>query len=120
MAVNERTELTHYQLSPRIQIVTGDIIRVSKGTFYTRQDGSELTLTKYRGEWKVKGIFENEDGEVELDIESYSSAMIVDTATIRITGEECTSSIMRQITRRPYKVRLSRPRFKRKRRTKES
>ena len=118
MAVNARTELTHYQLSPRIQIVTGDIIRVSKGTFYTRQDGSELTLTKYRGEWKVNGIFENEDRDVELDIESYSSAMIVDTATIRITGEECTSS--RQITRRPYKVRLSRPRFKRKRRTKES
>ena len=120
MTTDARTELTHYQLSPRIQIVVGDIIKVSKGTYYTKEDGSKLVLTKYRGEWKVKGIFQNKDGEVELDIESYSSAVIVDKATIRITGKEYPSSVMKQITRRPYKVRLSRPRFKRKRRTKES
>ena len=40
------------------------------------------------------------------------------TSTIRITGDEYPSPIVDVIIRRPYKIRLAAPKFKRKRRQK--
>ena len=112
-----RTLLPHYQLSPRIQIVVGDVIKVSKGTYYKREDGSKINIAKRRGRWVVKGIFENGDGDVELDISQQNSVLQTERATIRINGGDYPSTIMKQITRRPYKIKLAVPRYKRKRKS---
>ena len=110
-----RSELTHYQLSPRVQIVVGDIVKVNKGTYYNRENGTRLALDKLRGEWKVTGIFKNADGDTELDIVQHGPVMIIETATIRVTGKEYPSPVMKQIIRRPYKIRLASPRTRRRR-----
>ena len=112
-----RKALPHYQLSPRIQIVIGDIIKVSKGTYYEREDGSKINIAKHRGRWVVKGVFENSDGDVELDISQQNAVLLPERATIRITVPDYPSTVMTQITRRPYKVRLAVPRYKRKRKS---
>ena len=112
-----RKSLPHYQLSPRIQIVVGDIIKVSKGTYYSREDGSKINIAKHRGRWLVKGVFENGDGDIELDISQQNAVLLTERATIRVTGKDYPSTVMKQITRRPYKVRLATPRYKRKRKS---
>ena len=112
-----RTLLPHYQLSPRIQIVVGDIVKVSKGTYYKREDGSKINISKRRGRWVVKGIFENDDGDVELDLSQQNAVLQTERATVRITGGDYPSTIMKQITRRPYKIKLAVPRYKRKRKS---
>ena len=115
--IETRTSLSHYQLSPRIQIVVGDIVKIGKGTYYKREDGSKINISKRRGRWIVKGIFENSDGDVELDISQQNSILQTERTTIRINGDDYPSTIMKQITRRPYKIKLAVPRYKRKRRS---
>ena len=110
-----RKSLSHYQLSPRIQIVAGDIIKVSKGTYYTKSDGSKIRIAKKRGKRVVRAIFENKDGDIELDISQHGAVLLTENATIRVTGKDLPSNIMKQITRTPHKVKLATPRFKRKR-----
>ena len=112
-----RKSLPHYQLSPRIQIVVGDIIKVSKGTYYSREDGGNINFAKHRGRWLVKGVFENGDGDIELDISQQNAVLLTERATIRVTGKDYPSTVMKQKTRRPYKVRLATPRYKRKRKS---
>ena len=113
-STDTRKSLPHFQLSPRIQIIIGDVIKVSKGTYYKREDGTTTSIAKRRGRWVVKGIFENKNGDIELDITQHSSALLTEQCTIRVTGKDEPSSIMKQITRRPYKVKLASPRFKRR------
>ena len=120
--VEKRTTVEHYQLSPRIKIVVGDEIKVSKGPYWLNKDGVKVSMDKMKGKWQVKGIFENLSGELEMDlIHIWPGGLFGSTSTIRITGDEYASPIVDNIMRRPYKVRLATPRFKRKRKqTKES
>jgi len=120
--VEKRTIVEHYQLSPRIKIVVGDEIKVSKGPYWLNKDGVKVSMDKMKGKWQVKGIFENLSGELEMDlIHIWPGGLFGSTSTIRITGDEYASPIVDNIMRRPYKVRLATPRFKRKRKqTKES
>jgi hypothetical protein len=113
--IDTRAELTHYQLSPRIQIVTGDVVKVSKGPYYSKEDGTKLAISKHRGEWVVTGIFENRDGDIELDVSQYGAVMVTESTTLRVTGEDFPSSVMKQIIRRPYKIKLAKPRTRRRR-----
>ena len=120
--VEKREVLPHYQLSPRIQIVMGDEIKVSKGPYWVNKDGVKVSLDKMKGKWQVKGIFENLSGELEMDvIHIWPGGLFGSTSTIRISGDEYTSPIVDNIIRRPYRVKLATPRFRRKRKqTKES
>lgn len=114
--VEQRKVLEHYQLSPRIQIVAGDEIKVSKGPYWLNKDGVKVSMDKMKGKWKVNNIFENSSGEIEMDvIHCWPGGLFGSTSTIRITGDEYASPIVEKIVRRPYKVRLATPRFKRKR-----
>jgi phosphopantetheine adenylyltransferase len=115
-SIETREELPYYQLSPRIQIVIGDVVKVSKGTYYIRSDGTKTSIAKHRGRWKVKGVFKNNDGDIEVDIAQYTSQMMAESATIRVTGDEYPSTVMDSLIRRPYKIKLANPRYKRKRR----
>ena len=65
--IEKRKALEHYQLSPRVQIVVGDIIKVSKGAYWVNKDDVKVSMDTMRGEWKVNGIFEGKDG-LEMDI----------------------------------------------------
>ena len=120
--VEKRTIVEHYQLSPRIKIVVGDEIKVSKGPYWLNKDGVKVSMDKMKGKWQVKGIFENLSGELEMDlIHIWPGGLFGSTSTIRITGDEYASPIVDNIVRRPYRVKLATPRFKRKRKqTKES
>jgi len=116
--IEKRKVLEHYQLSPRVQVVVGDIIKISKGTYWVNKDGVKVSMDTMRGEWKVTGIFEGEDG-IEMDVvHCWPGGLFGSTSTVRITGDEYPSPIVGTITRRPYKVRLATPKFKRKRRQK--
>ena len=115
--VEKRKALEHYQLSPRIQIVVGDIIKISRGPYWVNKDGVKVSMGSHKGEWKVNGIFEGEDG-LEMDLVHMYMGMHGGTSTIRITGEEYPSPVVELIVRRPYKVRLATPRHRRKRRRK--
>ena len=120
--IEERTTVEHHQLSPRIKIVVGDEIKVSKGPYWLNKDGVKVSMDKMKGKWQVKGIFENLSGELEMDlIHIWPGGLFGSTSTIRITGDEYASPIVDNIVRRPYRVKLATPRFKRKRKqTKES
>ena len=111
--VEERGILDYYQLSPRVQIVVGEIIKVSKGPYWVNKAGVKVSMDSMNGEWKVNGIFKNDDG-IELDIvHCWPGGLFGSTSTIRITGDEYPSPIVDVIIRRPYKIRLSKPKFKR-------
>ena len=113
--IDTRKELHHYQLSPRIQIVVGDVIKISQGTYWDSEEGGKISIDKMRGEWAVKGIYEGDDGNIELDVTEHGRAMLTRSCTIRVTGGETPSPTVSSLTRRPYKIKLARPRFKRKR-----
>ena len=116
--IEKRKSLEHYQLSPRVQIVIGDIIKVSKGTYWVNKEGVKVSLDTMRGEWKVIGIFDGEDG-TEMDIiHCWPGGLFGSKSTIRITGDEYPSPVVDTIIRRPYKVRLATPKFKRRKRRK--
>jgi len=117
--IETREVLEHYQLSPRVQIVVGDIIKVSKGTYWVNKDGVKVSLDTMRGKWKVIGIFNGEDG-IEMDvIHCWPGGLLGSQSTIRVSGDEYPSPVVDTIVRRPYKVRLAAPKFKRKRRRKK-
>ena len=117
--IEKRKVLEHYQLSPRIKIVIGDEIKVSKGPYWLNKDGVKVSLDKMKGKWQVKGIFENTSGELEMDITHiWPGVGYGCSSTIRITGDEYTSPIVDVIMRRPYKIKLAVPRHKRKKRAK--
>jgi len=120
--VEKRIALEHYQLSPRIKIVAGDEVKVSKGPYWVNKNGVKVSMDKMKGKWKVRDIFENLSGEIELDvIHCWPGGLFGSTCTVRVTGDEYPSPIVDVITRRPFKVRLAAPKFKRKRKqTKES
>ena len=116
--IEKRKSLEHYQLSPRVQIVIGDIIKVSKGTYWVNKEGVKVSLDTMRGEWKVIGIFDGEEG-IEMDIlHCWPGGLFGSKSTIRITGDEYPSPVVDTIIRRPYKVRLATPKFKRRKRRK--
>ena len=120
--VEKRMMEPHYQLSPRIQIVVGDEIKVSKGPYWVNKNGVKTSMDKMKGKWQVTGIFENSFGDMEMDIiHCWPGGLFGSTSTIRVTGDEYPSPIVDIITRRPYKIKLAAPKFKRKRKqTKES
>ena len=116
--IETREALENYQLSPRVQIVVGDIIKVSKGTYWVNKDGVKVSLDTMRGKWKVIGIFDGEEG-VEMDIlHCWPGGLCGSKSPIRITGDEYPSPVVDTIIRRPYKVRLATPKFKRRKRRK--
>ena len=116
--IEKRKVLEHYQLSPRVQIVVGDIIKVSRGAYWINKDGVKVSMDTMKGQWKVNGIFEGEDG-MEMDIvHCWPGGLFGSTTTIRITGDEHPSQIVDTILRRPFKVRLAASKLKRKRRQK--
>ena len=114
--VEKRKALEHYQLSPRVQIVVGDVIKVSKGPYWVNKDGVKVSLDKMKGKWRVNGIFEGEDGIEMSVVHCWPGGLFGSTTTIRITGDEYPSPIVDVIIRRPYKIKLAAPKFKRKRR----
>ena len=117
--IENRTAVECYQLSPRIKIVVGDEIKISKGPYWLNKDGVRVSLDKMKGKWRVNGIFENPAGELEMDvIHIWPGGLFGSTSTIRISGDEYTSPIVDVIVRRPYKVKLATPRFRRKRKRK--
>jgi hypothetical protein len=106
----------HYQLSPRVQVVVGDEIKVSKGPYWINKSGVKTSIDKMKGKWQVTGIFENFFGDMEMDVvHCWPGGLFGSTSTIRITGDEYPSPIVDVIIRRPYKIKLAAPRFKRKR-----
>ena len=116
--VEKRVMESHYQLSPRIQIVVGDEIKVSKGPYWVNKDGVRISMDKMKGKWQVTGIFENSFGDMEMDVvHCWPGGLFGSTSTIRITGDEYTSPIVDTIVRRPYRIKLAAPRFKKKRKT---
>ena len=118
--VEQRKVLDHHQLSPRVQVVVGDIIKVSKCPYWVNKDGVKVSMDTMRGEWKVNGIYEGKDG-IEMDvIHCWPGGLFGSTTTIRITGDEYVSPIVDSIIRRPCKVKLATPKFKRKRRQKKA
>lgn len=116
--IEQRKVLEHYQLSPRVQIVVEDIIKVSKGSYWINKENVKVSMDTMKGQWKVTGIFEGNDG-LEMDIvHCWPGGLFGSTTTIRITGDEHPSPIVDIIIRRPFKIRLAAPKFKKKRRQK--
>ena len=116
--VEKRIVEPHYQLSPRVQIVVGDEIKVSKGPYWINKDGVKVSMDKMKGKWQVNGIFENFFGEIELDVaHCWPGGLFGSTTTIAVTGDEYPSPIVDVITRRPYKIRLATSKHKRARKT---
>ena len=116
--IEKRKVLEYYQLSPRVQIVVGDIIKVSKGSYWINKENVKVSMDTMKGQWKVNGIFKGADG-LEMDIvHCWPGGLFGSTTTIRITGDEHPSPIVATIIRRPFKVRLAASKFKRKRRQK--
>ena len=117
--IEKRKVLKHYQLSPRVQIVVGDIIKVSKGSYWINKENVKVSMDTMKGQWKVNGIFKGKDG-LEMDIvHCWPGGLFGSTTTIRITGDEYPSPIVDVIIRRPFKVRLAAAKFKRKSRQKK-
>ena len=117
--IEKRPILEHYQLSPRVQIVVGDVIKVSKGPYWVNKAGVKVSMDKMKGKWQVNGIFEGEDGIEMSVIHCWPGGLFGSTSTIRITGDEYPSPIVDMIIRRPFKIKLAAPKFKRKRRQKK-
>ena len=115
--IEKRIVEPHYQLSPRIQIVVGDEIKVSKGPYWVNKDGVKVSMDKMKGKWQVTGIFEGKDGIEMSVVHCWPGGLFGSTSTIRITGDEYVSPIVDVITRRPYKIRLAKPKYKRTRKT---
>ena len=109
--IEKRPILEHYQLSPRVQIVVGDEIKVSKGPYWVNKDGVKVSMDKMKGKWQVNGIFEGEDGIEMSIIHCWPGGLFGSTSTIRITGDEYPSPIVDVITRRPFKIKLASPRY---------
>jgi len=115
--IEQRPILEYYQLSPRVQIVVGDEIKVSKGPYWINKDGVKVSMDKMKGKWQVTGIFEGKDG-IEMSIaHCWPGGLFGSTTTIRITGDEYPSPIVDVITRRPFKIRLAATKHKRARKT---
>jgi hypothetical protein len=113
--VEKREILSHYQLSPRIQIVVGDEIKISKGPYWVNKDGVKVSMDKMKGKWQVTGIFENFFGNIEMDVvHCWPGGLFGSTTTIAITGDEHTSPIVDTIIRRPFKVRLAASKYKKR------
>jgi hypothetical protein len=116
--IEKRKVLEHYQLSPRIQIVIGDIIKISKGPYWVNKDGVKVSMDKMKGKWRVNGIFKSEEGIELAVIHCWPGDLFGSTSTIRITGDEHPSPIVDVIIRRPFKIKLATPRHKRRKRAK--
>ena len=114
--IEKRKVLEHYQLSPRVQIVVGDVIKVSKGPYWVNKDDVKVSMDTMKGQWKVNGIFEGEDGIEMSIVHCWPGGLFGSTTTIRVTGDEHVSPIVDMIIRRPFKIKLATPKFKRKRR----
>ena len=107
-----RTVLEHYQLSPRIKIVVGDEIKVSKGPYWINKEGVKVSLDKMKGKWKVTAIHENSSGDIELRLVHMSpGGLFGSVSDIRVTGNEYPSTVVPSVIRRPYKIKLASPRF---------
>ena len=108
----KRTVLEHYQLSPRIKIVVGDEIKVSKGPYWINKEGVKVSLDKMKGKWKVTNIYENSSGDIELRlIHMWPGGLFGSVSDVRVTGNEYPSPVVPSVIRRPYKVKLASPRF---------
>ena len=113
--IEKRTPLDNYQLSPRIQIVAGDIIKIGKGPYRLDSEGAKISTDRLKGRWKVQAIFENEKGEIEMDIqEVWSGGLLGASSLIRLTGDDSPSSLFPSIIKRPHTVRLASPRKRRR------
>ena len=112
--IEKRPILEYYQLSPRIQIVVGDVIKISKGPYWVNKYGVKVSMDTMKGEWQVNGIFEGEDGIEMSIVHCWPGGLFGSTSTIRVTGDEYVSPIVDVIVRRPYKIRLAKPKFKRR------
>ena len=112
--IEKRPILEYYQLSPRVQIVVGDVIKVSKGPYWVNKDGVKVSMDSMKGEWQVNGIFEGEDGIEMSIVHCWPGGLFGSTSTIRVTGDEYVSPIVDLIIRRPHKIRLAKPKFKRR------
>ena len=118
--IEKRPTLEHYQLSPRVQVVVGDEIKISKGPYWVNKDGVKVSMDKMKGKWQVNGIFEGEDGIEMSVIHCWPGGLFGSTSTIRITGDEYPSTIVDLIMRRPYKIKLATPKYgRRAKRSKE-
>jgi len=112
-----RTVLSYYQLSPRIQIVVGDIIKIGKGPYRLDDEGTKITTDRMRGKWRVGGIFENEKGEIEMDVqEVWSGGLLGASSHIRLTGDDAPNALFPGIIKRPHSVKLASPRTRRRKR----
>ena len=84
-----RTVLEHYQLSPRIKIVVGDEIKVSKGPYWINKEGVKVSLDKMKGKWKVTAIHENSSGDIELRlVHMWPGGLFGSVSDITVTGNE--------------------------------
>ena len=116
--IEKRTILQHYQLSPRIQIVVGDIIRIRKGPYRINREGAKISTDRMKGKWKVQGIFENKKGEIEMNIqEVWSGGLLGASSLIRLTGDEHPNSLFPSIIKRPHAIKLASPRKKRRKKS---
>ena len=107
-----RTVLEHYQLSPRIKIVVGDEIKVSKGPYWINKEGVKVSLDKMKGKWKVTAIHENSSGDIELRlVHMWPGGLLGSVSDISVTGDEYPSTVVPSVIRRPYKIKLASPRF---------
>ena len=113
--IEKRTPLADYQLSPRILIVVGDIIKIRKGSYRLDSEGTKISTDRMKGKWKVQGIFENKKGEIEMNIqEVWSGGLLGASSLIRLTGDEYPSSVFPSIIKRPHVIKLATPRKRRR------
>lgn len=112
--IEKRPILEYYQLSPRVQIVVGDVIKVSKGPYWVNKDGVKVSMDKMKGKWQVNGIFEGKDGIEMRIVHCWPGGLFGSTTTIRITGDDHPSPIVDTIIRRPFKVRLAASKYKKR------
>jgi hypothetical protein len=113
--IEKRTPLAHYQLSPRILIVAGDVIKIRKGPYRLDSEGAKISTDRMKGKWKVQGIFENEKGEIEMNIqEVWSGGLLGASSCIRLTGDDHPRGLFPSIIRRPHSIKLATPRTRRR------
>ena len=116
--IEKRTPLADYQLSPRILIVVGDIIKIRKGSYRLDSEGTKISTDRMKGKWKVQGIFENKKGEIEMNIqEVWSGGLLGASSLIRLTGDEYPSSVFPSIIKRPHVIKLATPRKRRRKKS---
>ena len=113
--VEKRIMESHYQLSPRVQIVVGDEVKVSKGPYWVNKDGVKVSMEKMQGKWQITGIFKNSSDNIEMDVvHCWPGGLFGSTTTIAITGDEHPSTIVDTVIRRPFKVKLAAPKYKKR------